>query len=408
MLQILENAIGLLFAVGVVWILAKALGFLAPGDSKGSLKDPLPVKGKKAESAAVADVAKCEFAPCVSSADYVPRSFAVRQLDEGRATLLVRYRPRKKGVTGMLIVWSGAEKRRIQDSYFDLGMLPGTEASEQHIEQMAVQAIAKLAELAKDGLYDSPSQVVAVDPSEVSFEFTPCVSSADYVPRSFAVRQLDEGRATLIARYRPRKMGVTGMLIIWSGAKKRRMQDSYFDLGVIQGSETSEAVLRQFEKMAIKKMVELKEAGMRKRANKAVTEAIQTVADLVMPLEAVAAVPVAVLAAPAAPAVKHVQPPVQTSNEDVKLLRFPPLYRGVIAAAGMFPQERDGKTFEVFGVELSTEKGILQKVLGAHLQQELKNADVKIGDPVEILKLGRKTWEKGKAPMNLYKVTKVA
>jgi hypothetical protein len=37
----------------------------------------------------------------------------------------------------------------------------------------------------------------------------------------------------------------------------------------------------------------------------------------------------------------------------------------------------------------------------------MESAKVSVGDYVEILKIGRKTVEKGKAPMNLYQIAKI-
>lgn len=228
---------------------------------------------------------------------------------------------------------------------------------------------------------------------------TACVESTDYQPRAFAVRQLDEGRATLIARYRPRKKGVTALLIIWSGAKRRRMQDSYYDLGMLPGTEVAD-VVDEFEGMAVAKLAELKAACNRKRAKASAEDVGASQSEVLTDQVELEATPSAVEEIAA--------PPVLPVDQTVRPLRFPAVYRGVIAEIGMLPQARSGDNFEVFGVRLNTEKGVVEEVLGARLKEELRNAGAQVGDQVEILKLGRKTVEKGKAPMNLYKVIKLA
>lgn len=53
-------------------------------------------------------------------------------------------------------------------------------------------------------------------------------------------------------------------------------------------------------------------------------------------------------------------------------------------------------------------EGIEDAVFGANLRGALREANATIGDSVEILKIGRKTIDSKKAPMNLFKVAKLA
>src|SRR5574337_1322308 len=92
----------------------------------------------------------------------------------------------------------------------------------------------------------------------------------------------------------------------------------------------------------------------------------------------------------------------ESPPESIKLKRFPSVYRGVITEVGMMMQSKDSREFETFGVRYRTQEGIVEAVFGANLRTALQEANAAVGDEVEILKIGRKTIEKGKAPMNLF------
>jgi hypothetical protein len=68
---------------------------------------------------------------------------------------------------------------------------------------------------------------------------------------------------------------------------------------------------------------------------------------------------------------------------------------------------KDGIPFDIFGVRLRTQDDIVQEVFGAQLQSALREACARVGDSVEIIKLGTKDFHNKKAPMNLYQVTKL-
>lgn len=219
------------------------------------------------------------------------------------------------------------------------------------------------------------------------------------------VRQIGD-KATLIVRHRARKKACTGLLLIWSGAKRKRISDSFYDLGIIQAGEATEEVVEEFMALSVARLNELATAGRKKR--KAVAVEAQAVEQ-----QAVAA-PVAastsVETAPATSVEDTVQPAVEvddTPRESVKLKKFPDLFRGIIKEVGMMKQNKNDREFDTFGVVIETQEGIVEAVFGAHLRTALREANVSVGDAVEILKIGRKTITKGKAPMNLYQVAKL-
>jgi len=226
----------------------------------------------------------------------------------------------------------------------------------------------------------------------------------EVVASPLIVRELNKGKVTMLVRYRARKQACTAHLIIWSGAKRNRIQDSYYDLGVIPGDMVTEEVIQSFMALAMSRMEELQNAGRRTR--KAKTE--QTKQQEVVQQE-VAAVDQSVVV-PAVSVEGAVQPSVVVEDsppELIRLKKFPSVYRGVITEIGMMPQNKNGEYFTVFGVRYLTSEGIEDAVFGANLRIAIREAQAGIGDKVEILKIGRKTVETGKAPMNLFKVAKL-
>lgn len=216
------------------------------------------------------------------------------------------------------------------------------------------------------------------------------------------VRELNNGKVTMLVRYRARKQACTAHLIIWSGAKRRRIQDSYYDLGAIAGDMVTDEVIQDFMAMAMERLKELEQAGRRTR--KAKIEQKQEVVQK----EAVAEI--LVNASPAMSVMDAVQPSVVVEDsppETIRLKKFPSVYRGIITEIGMMAQNKGGEDFTVFGVRYRTSEGIEDAVFGANLRIAIREAQAGIGDQVEILKIGRKTVEAGKAPMNLFKVAKL-
>lgn len=225
----------------------------------------------------------------------------------------------------------------------------------------------------------------------------------EIVASPLIVRHLTD-KATLLVRHRTTKQACTAHLIIWSGAKRKSISDSYYDLGVIKGVVPNDEVIEEFMAMAKERIVELAQLGKRKR--KIAQEAKQ---------EEVAATPAVAESAPVDAAIAVTEqvveaPPVvmeDTPPESIKLKRFPSVYRGIIKEVGMMKQNKGEREFETFGVRYETQEGIVEAVFGANLRTALRDARADVGDHVEILKIGRKTIEKGKAPMNLFKVAKL-
>jgi len=91
----------------------------------------------------------------------------------------------------------------------------------------------------------------------------------------------------------------------------------------------------------------------------------------------------------------------------MKALAKPFVVKGELLRASKMTKDgvTDGKT--VYGAIVRQDDGKETTLWGAGLKVEIAKAGVKPGDQVEIIKLGRKTIEEGKAPMNVYKVSKL-
>ncbi len=224
------------------------------------------------------------------------------------------------------------------------------------------------------------------------------------------VRHLTD-MATLMVRYRHRKQACTAHLIVWSGSKRKGYSDSYFDLGLIEGQELTEQVIEQALALAKQQLVDLAEKGERKRReSKKQKQETAAIAEVAVAEVAEAPADVAVVAAPVVVEQKAEVTPVvveDTPPESIKLKKFPSVYRGIIKEIGMMTQNKDGREFETFGVRFETQEGIVDAVFGVNLREALRDAKADVGDQVEILKIGRKTITKGKAPMNLFKIAKL-
>ena len=224
------------------------------------------------------------------------------------------------------------------------------------------------------------------------------------------VRHLTD-MATLMVRYRHRKQACTAHLIVWSGSKRKGYSDSYFDLGLIEGQELTEQVIEQALALAKQQLLDLAEKGKRKRReSKKQKQEAAAVAELAVAEVVEAPADVAVVAAPVVVEQKAEVTPVvveDTPPESIKLKKFPSVYRGIIKEIGMMTQNKDGREFETFGVRFKTQEGVVDAVFGVNLREALRDAKADVGDQVEILKIGRKTITKGKAPMNLFKIAKL-
>ncbi len=258
------------------------------------------------------------------------------------------------------------------------------------------KALASGMDTLADAQPEAVQQQIELDPAFAERE--------EIVASPLIVRHLTD-TATLLVRHRATKQVCTAHLIIWSGAKRKSISDSYYDLGVIKDVAPTDETVEQFMALANERLVELAQAGKRKR--KTAKEAKQEV------VEATEAVESAPVENPAAqPEQVVVVPPTvdmeDTPPESIKLKRFPSVYRGVITEVGVMKQNKGDREFDTFGVRYTTQEGVVEAVFGANLRTALREAKADVGDHVEILKIGRKTIEKGKAPMNLFKVAKLA
>jgi hypothetical protein len=239
-------------------------------------------------------------------------------------------------------------------------------------------------------------------------------SQPEPAPAAMAVRDMQEGKATLIVRYRPRKKVVSAIMIVWAGVNKRaenRLEDSYYDLGFFDAQEVSDAVVARAVDEANKKLVELtptRKCGANAEAAAAMTsgENAQANSSEVTAVEKSAATLTAKASASTVVSVAIVDDDGEHQPE-IKLRKTPSVYRGVILASGMMKRPLDDKIIDSFGIRYRTPEGIEDAVWGVDLRRAMESAKVSVGDYVEILKIGRKTVEKGKAPMNLYQIAKI-
>lgn len=239
-------------------------------------------------------------------------------------------------------------------------------------------------------------------------------SPPEHAPAAMAVRDMQDGKATLIVRYRPRKKVVSAIMIVWAGVNKRaenRLEDSYYDLGFFDAQEVSNAVIARAVDEANKKLAELapaRKCGANAEAAVAMTsgENAQANSSEVTAVEKSAATLTAKAGASTVVSVAVADDDGEHQPE-IKLRKTPSVYRGVILASGMMKRPLDDKIIDSFGIRYRTPEGIEDAVWGVDLRRAMESAKVSVGDYVEILKIGRKTVEKGKAPMNLYQIAKI-
>ena len=201
--------------------------------------------------------------------------------------------------------------------------------------------------------------LAAAQPEAVQqqIELDPAFAEREEIVASpLIVRHLTD-KATLLVRHRATKQACTAHLIIWSGAKRKSISDSYYDLGVIKDVAPTEETVEQFLVIAKERLVELAQAGKRKR--KAAKETKQEV------VEATEAVESAPVETPAEqPEQVVVVPPTvvmeDSPPESIKLKRFPSVYRGVITEVGMMKQNKGDREFDTFGVRYTTQEGVVE------------------------------------------------
>jgi hypothetical protein len=230
------------------------------------------------------------------------------------------------------------------------------------------------------------------EPSTVQRDGSAAVSPAPaFIPATLIVRDIEGGKSTLLIHHNTSRKRVSGHLIIWAGKRRRKLGDSYYDLGRIDSGEFTDEAIDQFMQRAALQLGELVQRGKRKRVtadDTTVLPGIDTNS-----------------AEPVAPVTTLENDPAQ--DPSIKLRRHPAVYRGVIVKAGMMERAlQDGVSMH-YGVCYRAPEGVEDTVWGVDLKQALSKGGACVGDAVEILKLGRKFIEEGKAPMNLFKVTKI-
>ena len=246
----------------------------------------------------------------------------------------------------------------------------------------------------------------------VAAQAKPNLPAREDEPSAFRVVHLRDGMATVLVRERVRLGKTTGHLIVWAGKKRKGrrvlVEDSHYDLGYVDGCDLTEKVLAGFVEAANHRLSELVRNGMKKQRGKqsAVPAETPQAEPSVEPVAAEAVAPVAEVA----PAVEPTVAIEENEHPDpaIKLKRYPSVFRGQVLEMGMLPKAGKDGEFNCYGVRYRTPEGVEDVVWGVNLRNAFHDAGAGVGDEVEILKIGRKTVEQGKAPMNLYKVTRLA
>lgn len=216
------------------------------------------------------------------------------------------------------------------------------------------------------------------------------------------------GQATLLVRERPAKKAVTGQLLIVAGKKKKFVRDSFYELGLVHQEKVTNALVDDFIVLAKAKMDDLACAGVKRKSRvSVVSERISTPVVPPPVIEKAAPVVVAIPTPPVDAVPVSIIENQPQSEGAIKLRKFPSVSRGVILEIGHMPRVLGGKTLNQFGVKYRTPDGVEDVVWGVDLRTVLHDAKAGVGDTVEILKIGRKTIDEDKAPMNLYTATKL-
>lgn len=213
-------------------------------------------------------------------------------------------------------------------------------------------------------------------------------------PSPLAVREIGMGKATVLVRYRESKKTATANLIIWAG-KRKGLHDSYYDLGARPATALGDKIVADFVQLGREKLAELEALGTAKRASR--KRAVQVPVTQAVPAEQTVA-----------------KEPVQTATTDdapqpsVVRKSFPSITRGALMHIGPLDKVAGEKTKKVYGVVVQEEdRGTLVTLWGSDLKRHVEKLGLKLGEKVEIIKLGRQILDPNKAPMNLYAVAKL-
>jgi hypothetical protein len=230
-------------------------------------------------------------------------------------------------------------------------------------------------------------------------ELDPPAQQAVEAPARLLVRHLAD-KATVMIRPKREPGGFTGSMIVWRGKKTRKgYTDVQYDLGIITTSAPHYEAAEQFLLLAKEKLEELAAKGVSRRTKK---EKAEIAAPVVSPEGQGTCPDENVLDTEDQP-----DDAPAITEPAIRLRRFRNVFCGVITEIGMMERCKDGKMFEVFGIRLRTQEGVVEELYGIHLQTVLRAARASIGDQVEIIKVGYKDFNNGKAPMNLYQLAKL-
>lgn len=234
----------------------------------------------------------------------------------------------------------------------------------------------------------------------------------DLVPDRMVVQTLEQGKATVFIRERSRLGSCTGHMIVWAGKRRKgrkiMVEDSHYDLGYLEGATLDDMKIYSFREAAKEKLAQLVAEGMEKQRRKKAakqTESVVSGEEIDQPVVTGEASMVEV-AKPSEPSNVVIEENAKPEPA-IKVKRFPSVFRGTVLEMGMLPKSgRDGD-FMCYGVRYLTPEGVEDIVWGVNLRTAFSDAKAKVGDEVEILKIGRKTVDEGKAPMNMYQVKKL-
>lgn len=216
--------------------------------------------------------------------------------------------------------------------------------------------------------------------------------------------------ATVVLRAHPEKKLVTVQLIVWASkpaktrrSKPKRVQQLYVELGVLPACRITENEVSLAMEMAEAKLREAGLTGLPTAKKAEAAAAIETphgaeVTGAHMTTSGELSVPGAEV------------PTVQADAKEtgVKMKRYPSLYRGVVLELGMMPRKtEDEGTVQLYGVKVRTDCDAEDIAWGSDLKRAFSDAQAGPGDYVEIVKVGRRLMQPGKAPKNLYRVQKV-
>jgi hypothetical protein len=224
--------------------------------------------------------------------------------------------------------------------------------------------------------------------------------------------------ATVCLRYFPKQNLVKGLMLLFGTPAKKRYSSMY-DLGVVNSSGFHPEVVSAFVEAAKTKLKDLGKIGMsrRKAEDIPLIDQVEHEASAFMNgkrpkvVKAPEAVP-----DNQAPVIKVLEdvPPEEKDEAQAKTIPFKPnaaflaakpvSYKGEILEINRFKKGE----YMVHGVKLRLANGSEYICFGVDLIRAVEEADVAVGDYVEITRVGRKQINPDRPPMNLWDICKLA